>query len=330
LSSPGTLSCITPGRALYDLRQAGEQPVDVARREDAQHRLTRLEAAPHRFVEDASHQVGLGPERRGLRSLGFGLALISSSEASGGRSGNLACSGPSKSFLDDAFQDRPRLVGVGGAENRHGVRQSGADDLVSDGALSSAGHGQGFGVLAERGAQPHAGHVVDHSGSPVGKGFCGDRGCLRMADPDRGALTQEAIDVAVILNGLRALGSGRGWHRPALPTSATKALREERLKLEASLDRLSDIVAALEVANPRAGVELMREANAIVTNELVAHERTNETKVYPRLRRSRASDYGLAAVSHVHRELLYLAHLLSRLSEGLSESDADAMTQRDA
>ena len=37
--------------------------------------------------------------------------------------------------------------------------------------------------------------------------------------PVAGALTQEAIDVAVILNALRALGSGRGWRRAILPTS---------------------------------------------------------------------------------------------------------------
>ena len=147
--------------------------------------------------------------------------------------------------------------------------------------------------------------------------------------PVAGALTQEAIDVAVILNALRALGSGRGWRRATLPTSDARTLREEHVKLEASLDRLRDIVAALEVANPSAGVELMREANAIVTNDLVAHERTDETKVYPRLRRSLASGYGLAAMSRVHRELLHLAHLLSRLSDGFSEGDADAMTLRD-
>ena len=142
-------------------------------------------------------------------------------------------------------------------------------------------------------------------------------------------MTQEAIDVAVILNALRALGSGRSWRRATLPTSEAKALREEHVKLETSLDRLHDIVAALEVAEPRAGVELLREANAIVSNDLVAHERTDETQVYPRLRRSLASGYGLAAMSRVHRELLHLAHLLSRLSDGLSEGDADTMTLRD-
>ena len=60
--------------------------------------------------------------------------------------------------------------------------------------------------------------------------------------PIAGALTQEAIDVAVILNALRALGSGRDWRRRRLPASDAKALREDHLKLETSLDRLRDIV----------------------------------------------------------------------------------------
>jgi hypothetical protein len=47
------------------------------------------------------------------------------------------------------------------------------------------------------------------------------------------------------------------------------------------------------------------------------------------LRRSLASGYGLAAMSRVHRELLHLAHLLSRMSEGLSQGDIDAMAIRD-
>ncbi len=64
--------------------------------------------------------------------------------------------------------------------------------------------------------------------------------------PIAGALTQEAIDVAVILNALRALGSGRDWRRASLPASDAKALREEHVSLEASLDRLRDIVSALD------------------------------------------------------------------------------------
>jgi heavy metal translocating P-type ATPase len=147
--------------------------------------------------------------------------------------------------------------------------------------------------------------------------------------PIAGALTQEAIDVAVILNALRALGSGRNWRRSSLPASEAEALHEEHVKLEASLDRLRDIVDALETASPLEGTKLIREANAIVEKDLLSHERADETIVYPRLRRSLASGYGLAAMSRVHRELLHLAHLLSRLSESLSEGDVDALTLRD-
>jgi heavy metal translocating P-type ATPase len=147
--------------------------------------------------------------------------------------------------------------------------------------------------------------------------------------PIEGALTQEAIDVAVILNALRALGSGRDWRRATLPASEAKALREEHVKLEAGLDRLSDIVGALEIATASVGANLIREANAIVSKELVTHEKADEAQVYPRLRRSLASGYGLAAMSRVHRELLHLAHLLSRLSASLSEGDVDALTLRD-
>jgi hypothetical protein len=147
--------------------------------------------------------------------------------------------------------------------------------------------------------------------------------------PIAGALTQEAIDVAVILNALRALVSGRNWRRSSLPASEAEALHEEHVKLEASLDRLRDIVDALETASPLEGTKLIREANAIVEKALLSHERADETIVYPRLRRSLASGYGLAAMSRVHRELLHLAHVLSRLSESLSEGDVEALTLRD-
>jgi hypothetical protein len=51
--------------------------------------------------------------------------------------------------------------------------------------------------------------------------------------PIAGALTQKMIDVAVILNALRALGSGRSWGHASLPASDATALREEHMKLEA-------------------------------------------------------------------------------------------------
>ena len=147
--------------------------------------------------------------------------------------------------------------------------------------------------------------------------------------PVEGALTQEAIDVAVILNALRALGSGRGWRRRSMAPGDAEALRDEHRGVEKSLDRLRDIANALEDASPADGAAMISEANSIVADTIVAHEKTDETLVYPRLRRSLSSGYGLAAMSRVHRELLHLAQLLSRLTQGLSESDIDAVLLRD-
>ena len=147
--------------------------------------------------------------------------------------------------------------------------------------------------------------------------------------PVEGALTQEAIDVAVILNALRALGSGRGWRRRSMAPSDAEALRDEHRGVEKSLDRLRDIVDALEDASASDGAAMIREANAIVADTIVSHEKADETLVYPRLRRSLSSGYGLAAMSRVHRELLHLAHLLSRLSQSLSEPEVDSLLLRD-
>ncbi len=147
--------------------------------------------------------------------------------------------------------------------------------------------------------------------------------------PVEGALTQEAIDVAVILNALRALGSGRGWRRRSMAARDAEALRDEHRGVEKSLDRLRDIVDALEDASASDGASMIREANAIVADTIVSHEKADKTLVYPRLRRSLSSGYGLAAMSRVHRELLHLAHLLSRLCEGLSDPDVDSLLLRD-
>jgi heavy metal translocating P-type ATPase len=147
--------------------------------------------------------------------------------------------------------------------------------------------------------------------------------------PVEGALTQEAIDVAVILNALRALGSGRGWRRRSMALDDAQELRDEHRGVEKSLDRLREIADALEDASAADGAAMIREANAIVADTIVAHEKADETLVYPRLRKSLSSGYGLAAMSRVHRELLHLAHLLSRLSHGLSEGDVDSLLLRD-
>jgi Hemerythrin HHE cation binding domain len=148
--------------------------------------------------------------------------------------------------------------------------------------------------------------------------------------PVAGALTQEAIDVAVILNALRALVPTRAHARRPMPPAAATALRQEHEQLDTALDRLRDIADALDEATPADAVALITEANGIIAREIVVHERADETKVYPRLAKFFADGAGLGAMSRAHREIQHLARLIARLATDLSPADADRYLVRDA
>ncbi|MBL8883132.1 MAG: heavy metal translocating P-type ATPase [Hyphomicrobium sp.] len=148
--------------------------------------------------------------------------------------------------------------------------------------------------------------------------------------PVAGALTQEAIDVAVILNALRALRPAWKPGHPSMQQSAARALQQVHHALEASLDRLREIADALDDAKPESAVALIREASAIVNTKIVEHERDDEGRIYPRLAKYLHDSHGLAAMSRAHREILHLARLLSRLSDELKVEDTDRYLIRDA
>ena len=148
--------------------------------------------------------------------------------------------------------------------------------------------------------------------------------------PVAAALTQEGIDVLVILNALRALLSGRQVPVQAGPGISSEGLRREHRTVEENLDRLREIADALDDAMGAAALALIAKANEIVQQTVVQHEREDETALYPKLAAQLADASGLAAMSRAHREIQHLARLLQRLSSGLSPEDADRFLIRDA
>ena len=147
--------------------------------------------------------------------------------------------------------------------------------------------------------------------------------------PVAGALIQEGIDVAVILNALRALVPGRHWRRTPMPSAAALALRQEHEELDTMLNRLREIADALDHADAVGAVTLIDQANRVV-QELVEHERSDESNVYPRLAKFLRDGHGLGAMSRAHREIMHLARLLDRLARDLVPMDADRYLVRDA
>ena len=148
--------------------------------------------------------------------------------------------------------------------------------------------------------------------------------------PVAGALTQEAIDVAVILNALRALGPPPRIVSRALPAKMAQVLHHEHEMLDQSLDKLRSIADSLDDATGQQAVDLINDAHRIVEETIVMHERGDETRVYPRLRLFLADSHGLSAMSRAHREILHLARLLARLTDHLCPEDVDKYLVRDA
>jgi heavy metal translocating P-type ATPase len=149
-------------------------------------------------------------------------------------------------------------------------------------------------------------------------------------DPVPAAIVQEVIDVAVILNALRALTPALGRGGARITAEQGLALHHDHQTLFKDLDRLRKIVDALDDATPESAVALIAEAQRLVQGSVVMHEREDEDSVYPKLAEVLRERHGLSAMSRAHREILHLARLLTRIVEDLPSEKVDRYLIRDA
>src|SRR3984893_13852803 len=91
--------------------------------------------------------------------------------------------------------------------------------------------------------------------------------------PVPAAIVQEVIDVAVILNPLRALTPAFGHAGRHMTVAAGRELHRDHVALIGQLDRLRSIVDALDDATPESGAALIAEANKGVQEQVGLHER---------------------------------------------------------
>ncbi|MGE5158282.1 MAG: heavy metal translocating P-type ATPase [Gemmatimonas sp.] len=148
--------------------------------------------------------------------------------------------------------------------------------------------------------------------------------------PVPAALAQELIDVAVILNALRALSAGYAGTGQRISAEHGHELHRNHLDLVRQLDRLRSIADALDDVAPEAGAKLVAEANALVQEHVVVHERDDEGNVYRQLAGVLRESHSLSAMSRAHREILHLARLLDRIAEDLPSERVDRYLIRDA
>ena len=127
--------------------------------------------------------------------------------------------------------------------------------------------------------------------------------------PAAGALLQEGIDVAVILNALRAL---RG--NPAVAIELAPATEKMLRRFAAEHDDLRDTVESLrETADQlvagadAAALQSLTRVHGFLTDRILPHEKAEETGLYPALARPLGSGEATATMSRTHAEIQRLA-----------------------
>ena len=130
--------------------------------------------------------------------------------------------------------------------------------------------------------------------------------------PVAGAVLQEVIDLAVILNALRALTP-----HPALlqvrPLSADAAqqLKAEHARLHPLLQQLAALARGLPQLQYAQQLEELVRLDAMLTQQLLPHETMEEQHVYPAMAQLLGGEDPLAALSRSHQEIFKLSRKLA-------------------
>ena len=142
-----------------------------------------------------------------------------------------------------------------------------------------------------------------------------------------GAVLQEAIDVAVILNSLRALRGGleRTVRIPGWAETHARLATEHR-HLAPGIGRLRTTADGLDACSPAEARAELEAARSFLVETLVPHEIEEDRSIYPILANAIGSDDATAALHGTHTEIFHLIRLYGRL---LDELGSDGPTSDD-
>ncbi len=144
-------------------------------------------------------------------------------------------------------------------------------------------------------------------------------GAFGLFRPAVGALIQELIDVAAILNALRALGGGGRPVAGRETTDVAERFRAEHREFAPELARVRSVADRLGELAPG---DVRRELEAVrrfVVERLPQHEEEEEAAVYPVVARLLGGEDPMSSMARAHLEISHLARVFRQLLDDLPE-----------
>jgi len=142
-------------------------------------------------------------------------------------------------------------------------------------------------------------------------------GAFGLFVPVVGALIQELIDVASILNALRALGGGARSAGDRQVTDVAERFRAEHREFAPELLRVRTVADRLGELPPD---EVLRELEAVrhfVVERLPQHEEEEEAAVYPVVAKLMGGEDPMSSMARAHIEISHLARVFRQLLDDL-------------
>jgi hypothetical protein len=142
-----------------------------------------------------------------------------------------------------------------------------------------------------------------------------------------GAILQEGIDVAVILNALRALRPPPEDLRLGPEESAlARRFQSEHVAVRAAIGELRTVADGLDHAAPEEAVAAVRRVHRLLVDEVGPHETAEQEVLYPALDRLLGGRDPTGSMSRAHVEI---SHQIRRLGHLLEEIGPDGPDEED-
>jgi heavy metal translocating P-type ATPase len=136
--------------------------------------------------------------------------------------------------------------------------------------------------------------------------------------PAYGAVLQEFIDVAVILNALRVVATpSAGVHLEGTDADLSRRFSADHTRLRDDLERIRVAADRLDLDPSPDAIARVRAVHAFLVDVLLPHEQAEDTELYPVLARVLGGEDPTGTMSRGHAEITHLTRRLGRVLDDL-------------